>query len=134
MPLQNRLTDQVQALITEALRRGATVRVAAAAAGISRHTLYLWLRQGRRLKSGRMVNFFNACRVAQAQALATCAAKIMEAVHAGDVRAAMWFLERRAPEAYGPCPVKEIDRRLKALERADEVNRGLAGTAARGLR
>jgi hypothetical protein len=128
--MQNRLTDQTQAVITEALRRGASVRVAAEAAGLSRHTLYLWLRQGRRSRRGKLFNFFNTVRRVQAQALAECAAKIMDAIEGGDVRAAQWFLERRAPEDYGPLPVRELDRRLKALERADELNRGLAGTAA----
>jgi hypothetical protein len=116
VPLHDRLTPQVEGIIAEALRKGATVRVAAAAAGLSRHTLYHWLQKGRRSRGGKVRHFFNTCRQAQAEALATCAAKIMEAVHAGDVKAAQWFLERRAPEEYGPLPVKDLDRRIRALE------------------
>jgi hypothetical protein len=130
MPLHDRLTPQVETIILEALRRGATYRVAGLAAGVSQQTIFHWLRQGRRLKSGKFVKFLKSLRQVQAQALAACAARVMDAVDAGDVKAAQWFLERRAPEDYGPCPIKDIDRRLKALERADEVNRGLAGAAA----
>jgi hypothetical protein len=129
MPLHDRLTPLVESIILEAMRRGATYRVAAAAAGVSQSTIFHWLRLGRRSKRGKFFKFLKCLRQVQAQALAACAARVMDAVDAGDVKAAQWFLERRAPEDYGPFPIKDIERRLKVLERADEANRGLAGTA-----
>jgi hypothetical protein len=129
MPMVDRLTPLVESIILEAMRRGATYRVAGLAAGVSQQTIFHWLRQGRRSKSGKFVKFLKSLRQVQAQALAACAARVLEAVDAGDVKAAQWFLERRAPEDYGPFPIKDIERRLKALEKTYETYRGLAGTA-----
>jgi hypothetical protein len=129
----DRLTPLVESIILEAMRRGATYRVAGLAAGVSQQTIFHWLRQGRRLKSGKFVKFLKSLRQVQAEALAACAARVMAAVHAGDVRAACWFLERRAPEEYGPLPVREFDKRIRALERATEGERRLQDTAGTRL-
>jgi hypothetical protein len=131
MPVVDRLTPQVEDIILTAMRRGCTYRVAATAAGVSQQTIFHWLRLGRRSKSGKFLKFLKSLRQVQAQALAACAARVMDAVNAGDIRAAQWFLERRAPEDYGPLPVKELDRRLAALEKALAVDRDLAGARNR---
>jgi hypothetical protein len=116
MPLLTKLTPQVQGLILEALRRGCTYHVAGRVAGITRATLWNWLRRGRTSRTGKFRKFFDRVRTAEAEALAACAAQVMDAVRAGDAAAARWFLERRAPDEFGPVPVAELDRRIRALE------------------
>jgi hypothetical protein len=116
--MTDRLTPLVEAAIVNALRRGCTYELAARAAGVARVTLWYWLRKGKKSRSGKFRDFLNIVRRAEAEALAACAARVMDAIDQGDVRAACWFLERRAPEEYGPLPVKALDRRLRVLERS----------------
>jgi hypothetical protein len=126
MPMHSKLTPAVQAVIVEALRKGATVRIAAAAAGIHRGTLWYWCKKGRKSKRGQLRDFYDALARAQGQCLAECAATVMAAVAAGDTASARWMLERRAGEDYGPPPIRELERRLTALEKHDR-SAGLAG-------
>lgn len=95
-----KLTDDLQARIVAFLGAGAYVETAAAAAGVSKQTLYTWLRRGadgKRPFSG----FLDAIERAQGEADIRDLKTIREAAQAGVWQAAAWRLERRHPDQWG---------------------------------
>lgn len=96
----DKLTDEIQKKITQAIQVGSFIETAAQYAGISKVTLYSWLDKGNKQERGKYRDFLNA--VEQAFAMATVAdlAKISEAA-SHDWRAAAWRLEKREKKLYG---------------------------------
>lgn len=88
--------------IEEALRLGASYRLAANLAGVSESTFYRWLEASETAKPGTlMARFWVSVTKASAQGGLTNLKRIDAAGEEGDVRAAMWILERRFPKDYG---------------------------------
>lgn len=96
MARPTKLTPELRDRICAFLRAGNYVETAAAAAGISKETLYKWLRRGARSKGGPCRDFADAVAVAQAQAEARDVALIARAAES-QWQAAAWRLERRLP-------------------------------------
>jgi hypothetical protein len=67
MARPTKLTDEVQKQIVRAIAAGAYGEVAAEAAGIHKATLYRWLAKGRRTKRGKLCEFCDAIKKAQAR-------------------------------------------------------------------
>ena len=81
-----------RAAVLEALRLAATRQQAAAAAGLSRVTLWRWLREDPEL----------AAEAEQAEGLAELAMiRTLYEASVSDWKAAAWWLERRHPAAWG---------------------------------
>jgi hypothetical protein len=95
-----KLTPALQKNITDALMAGNYIETAAAYAGVSKVTLYKWLKKGRREKSGQYVDFVAAVDQAMAQSEVSAIARITKA---GDEswQALAWRLERRFPAKWG---------------------------------
>jgi transposase len=96
-----KLTPDLQRQVCDALRRGAYVETAAAMAGVSKVTLYGWLKLGAREEEGPHVEFLNAVEKAQAEAEMRDLDRVDAAAEGGTWQAAAWRLERRSAERWG---------------------------------
>lgn len=119
MARPSKLTPEVQTQISQLIRAGNTVEVAAAAAGIGEGTFYEWMARGD--KPGAAHDSFREFRAAieqaRAESEAGMVARIAKAASNGSWQAAAWLLERRAPERWA----KAAERRLLAdQESADK--------------
>ena len=97
----SKLTPDVEAKVCQAIRAGNYIETAAAYAGVSKDTLYAWLKRGASVRSGPYRHFSDAVSAA----LATAEVSAVAAVAKGagkDWRAAAWMLERTRPERFGP--------------------------------
>lgn len=96
----SKLTPELQERIISAIRAGNYMETAAAYAGISKDTLYRWLKQGARAKSGPYKRFSDAIAQAMAQSEVRDVAVIHKAAET-EWTAAAWRLERKYPERWG---------------------------------
>jgi len=85
-----RRTRRVRKRLLELLQQGHNISQACAAVGIGRRTFYTWLQQD--------AGFREAVDAAYTRLIATAERTLQQAIEAGDTRAAMWLLERLAPE------------------------------------
>ena len=127
MAAPSKLTPDTQARIVQALRLGATFELAAQYGGVSYDTFNNWRKRGEaeldRMARARtrtdagpdelpFVQFFEATKAAEADAVVGWLAKIEKAASDGNWQAAAWKLERRYPQDYGRTVVQnEITRR-----------------------
>jgi len=81
--------------ICSAIAIGATYEIAAEHAGITRATLYNWLKKGSEATRGNYKTLFDRFKKAEARAALTCLANINQAAQAGTWAASAWLLERR---------------------------------------
>ena len=97
----DKLTPETQAKIVQAVRAGAFIETAAAYAGISKVTLYDWMKRGNKAPHGKFRDFLNAVTQAFSEATVADLAQISAAA-AKDWRAAAYRLEKRERNLYGP--------------------------------
>lgn len=95
-----KLDAGVQERIMDAIRKGATIEMAAQYGGISGATFYNWQQRGREGERP-FVEFFEALKAAEAEGVVTCLTHITTAAQSGAWQAAAWILERRYPATYG---------------------------------
>lgn len=76
--------------LLELLSEGCSISQACAAVGIGRRTFYVWLQHD--------ADFASAVDRAHTRLIAAAERTLQRAVEHGDTRAAMWLLERLAPE------------------------------------
>lgn len=105
---KTRLTPERQAKIVNAVKAGAYLETAAAAAGINKVTLHRWLRRGERYPGTIYSAFSEAVHEALAQAEMRDVLTISKAAGDGDWRAAAWRLERKYPKRWGTVSRTEI--------------------------
>jgi hypothetical protein len=145
------LTSEVQEVICKAIEAGATLEIAAQAAGIGARTLDEWIHYGRAElqenpdAEGQCADFVRAVTVASAKCEIDCLAMIQDAAPK-NWPAAAWLLERRIPQRYAKVdrlrvsgdetnkePIKvesereAKDRLLEKLAAIAEKNRGNLG-------
>lgn len=129
-----KLTAALTAEVAKHLRQGNYVETAAALAGISKTTLYLFLRNGARLRGMidstpsttltreelLLVEFSITVLAASAQAEANGVNCIAEAARRGEWRAQAWLLERRHPKRWRLTESGESDcAEGKAIDACD---------------
>lgn len=112
-----KLTPEVQEKILNAIRLGNYIETAAAHAGISKDTLYRWLKLGARYNKPPYREFSDAVQKALADAEARDVAIIYEAAKE-QWQASAWRLERKFPARWGrrdrmPVSEEEIDRAIE---------------------
>jgi hypothetical protein len=96
-------------ILLEALRSGAYREDACAAAGISYQTFLNWERKGAEQTKGQYVEFFDALKGAEAEAMVQNAEIITTAARSGDWRAAAWFLQHRRPDQWSDIAKRRQD-------------------------
>ncbi len=94
------LTESHMEKLIEALRSGAYRIDASRAAGIHYNTLMAWEKKGEDEQSGENVEFLDALRKAEAEAVITNVEVITRAAQDGDWKAAAWFLEHKYPDKW----------------------------------
>ena len=86
----HRRTRQARRQLLQLLSEGCSISQACAAVGIGRTTVYRWLESD--------PEFANALDMARTRMIAAAERTLQRAIEHGDTRAAMWLLERLAPE------------------------------------
>jgi AcrR family transcriptional regulator len=86
----HRRTRQARRQLLQLLSEGCSISQACAAVGIGRRTFYVWLQND--------ADFASAVDCAHTRLIAAAERTLLHAIEHGDTRAAMWLLERLAPE------------------------------------
>jgi len=92
---KTKLNEAAADRICQAISIGATYEIASLHGGITRATLYNWLKRGKEAKSGQYKTFFDRFAKAEARAALRCLAQINTAAEEGNVQCSQWLLERR---------------------------------------
>ncbi len=100
MARPTKFDDKIAAQILQAVRVGCYIETAAAYAGISKQTLYNWLKIGARRRTGPLHDFHTAFERVLAQAEMRDLALISKAAEE-QWQAAAWRLERKFPDRWG---------------------------------
>lgn len=95
-----KLTPETQKKITEAIRLGATYKLACQYAGLAYNTFNEWMKAGDVATSGRFRDFNDAVKLAEGAAVVGWLAKIEKAASDGTWQAAAWKLERLHGDDY----------------------------------
>jgi len=103
-----KLTAEVQDKIIEAIKMGNYQETAAAYAGISQSTFYLWMERGRDEPDSIYSEFMEAVEKAKAQSEVRGVSLIEKAATDGSCQAAAWKLERKFPQKWGRVTRTEI--------------------------
>jgi hypothetical protein len=104
----SKLTESRMQKLTEALRSGSYRIDACRAAGIHYNTLLAWEKKGESQMSGEYVEFLEALREAEAEAVVSNIKIITGAAQRGDWRAAAWFLEHKYPNNWARLDKRAI--------------------------
>jgi hypothetical protein len=100
-----KLTPEVHDQVISLLRAGNYIETAAAVAGLSKQTIFNWLRWGAREETGIYADFAHAAERAMAEAEARDLERIKQAT---EWQAAAWRLERKFPDRWGRRERHEI--------------------------
>ncbi len=103
-----KLTPEVRDRIVQAIKAGNYMETAAAYAGISKDTLYTWLRRGASEADGAYAEFAAAVDQALASAETRDVALIGQAAEK-EWQAAAWRLERKFPDRWGRRYKHEVE-------------------------
>lgn len=123
MAARARLTPEVQDRLVAAAKLGATRELQAAYGGIGVSTLHRWLAAGRKAKSGRKRELWDALKEADGLGAFDMLGKIRDAATEGDWKAAAWFLERRhGYRKNGPAELSK-EQAIEATETETKVER-----------
>ena len=120
-----KLEPERVARIVEALSIGSYIESAASYAGVTKPTLYAWLKAGNRQKRGKYREFLNAVELAiergellHAQNVAKAGTGDVERGVPADWRASAWMLERKFPKRWG----------RREIVRTEAANKGEASS------
>lgn len=100
MARPEKLTPEIQEKVVQLLTAGNYIETAALMAGITKVSVYNWLKKGRAAKGGMYREFFNAIERAQAAAENRSVLLIGRAAN-DQWQAAAWMLERKFPAKWG---------------------------------
>ncbi len=110
-----KLNKEIQDMICSVLQRGGYIESAAAYAGISKKTLYNWLKKGHTQKTGKYKNFLYAVRKSQADAEVA----LLDGIYAAGKKhwaAYQWILAHKFPQRWGQSRVMDEDGSLSYEE------------------
>lgn len=110
---KSKFTAPVKNRIIEALRAGTTYEIAAQYAGISRSTLYEWIKKGEKSATGTYRTFYDNIKKAEAEGAVVHLGTISQASKK-DWKAAAWLLERR--HGYSKDGVMRAEEQAKEVE------------------
>jgi len=107
---KSKFSEPVRERIIEALRAGTTYEIAAQYAGISRSTLYEWIKKGEGFETGIYRTFYDNLKKAEAEGAVVHLGTISQASRK-DWKAAAWLLERR--HGYSKAGVNRAEETTK---------------------
>lgn len=110
---KSKFTEPVRTRVIEALRAGTTYEIAAQYAGISRSTLYEWIKKGESTETGVYRTFHDNIKKAEAEGAVVHLGTIAQASQK-DWKAAAWILERR--HGYSKEGVMRVEEQAKEME------------------
>lgn len=110
---KSKFTTPVKDRIIEALRAGTTYEIAAQYAGISRSTLFEWIKKGEKEEDTAYRTFYDNIKKAEAEGAVVHLGTIAQA-SAKDWKAAAWILERR--HGYSKEGVMKVEEQEKEIE------------------
>ncbi len=118
MARRTKLTPAIQERLLQAIRVGATYKLACLYGGISEDTLARWRRLG---ETGRQpyADFAESLERAEGTAAITWLAQIEKAAQEGNWTASAWRLERRYPDSYSKQIIEQ--RHSGAVEQTVRV-------------
>jgi hypothetical protein len=96
-----RFDAETAATIVSYVQAGAFMETASAAAGISKQTLYSWLKRGKAAAKGALRDWWEEVQKALALSEVAMIGAVSQAAQDGQWQAAAWHLERKWPERYG---------------------------------
>jgi hypothetical protein len=105
----SKLTESRMEKLIESLRSGNYRIDSRRAAGIHYNTLLAWEKKGESQTSGEYVEFLEALRRAEADAVVSNVDVITKAAQGGDWRAAAWFLEHKYPNNWARLDKRAIE-------------------------
>ena len=105
----SKLTESRMEKLIEALRSGSYRIDACRAASIHYNTLLAWEKKGKSQTSGEYVEFLEALRRAEAEAVVSNIEVITKAAQSGDWRAAAWFLEHKYPNNWARLEKRAVE-------------------------
>jgi len=108
----SKLTESRMEKLIEALRSGNYRIDSCRAAGIHYNTLLAWEKKGESQKSGEYIEFLEALRIAEAEAVVSNVDVITKAAQGGDWRAAAWFLKHKYPNNWARLDKRAIEDML----------------------
>jgi AcrR family transcriptional regulator len=114
-----KLTEPAIERVCSAIAIGATYEIAAEHAGVSRATLWNWLKKGKEQKKGIYKTLLDRFKKAEARAALNCLAHINQAAQDGTWAASAWLLERR--HGYQKNVTHERTHILDQIEEKKEV-------------
>ena len=117
-----KLTQEIIDDIVIALRAGNYLETAAAYVGVSKQTLFNWLRRGARGQERICVEFLDSVKKAQAESEIRDIATIITASKTS-WQAAAWRLERKHPDRWGRKDRLEADIRTHRADRSGKLER-----------
>ena len=100
MARPTKLTPKLTGEITTYIRDGNSPTISATLVGISPSTYFNWMSKGSN-QEPRFMEFSESIKRAYAQSIANRVAHISREADSGNWRAAVWMLERMAPESFG---------------------------------
>jgi hypothetical protein len=104
MSRPTKLTPQLQELLVEQIKKGNYIETACGVVGINKQSYYNWLGRGKKAKSGKFFDFFDAIKKAEDFAEAYLLQQILSAADNQEKpqwQAAAWMLERKHPDKWG---------------------------------
>ena len=125
MGRKSKFTDKYRRKILEATSLGCTRAIACKFAGMSESVLYDWLARGRQAKSGAYFDFYGDFQRAEAMSAIRSLSTLHAAMQEGDIRAAMFLLERRhgyTREEKPPIEISVNHETLDVKALIEEVN------------
>lgn len=130
----SKITPELQAELIKWLNAGNYIETAAHLAGVSKQTVYAWLKKGQKQSRGQFRDFLDAVKKAEAGAEARLLL-LVEKAAAKNWQAAAWRLERKHPERWGRKDTftGKLDHNHKGKV-AHDVRHGLSDDAVAEIR
>lgn len=120
-----KLNEQTQAVLVDAIRKGNYIDNAAAMAGITESSYYLWIERGEAdIEAGKTTTyseFSEAIKRAKAEGEQIDLDHIADAAGKGNWQAAAWRLERRFPTKWGKQDKLQLEHSGKIGQDAAEM-------------
>lgn len=135
MGRKSKLTDKARREILQVISVGGSKSLAAKHAGITLVTLCNWLNRGERATRGEFKEFYLEFQQAQARPDILAMGIVQRAVKDGDIKAAMWWLEKKTGWGQAQEPAVQISITpenmsvTQLLQEAETVSQNLKAIA-----